>query len=57
MKINAPNKQYNGISAGVTFTNGSAETDHPHLIEWFREHGYGVEGDLDKKQGRKKAGE
>lgn len=57
MKINAPNKQYNGISAGVTFTNGSAETDHPHLIEWFREHGYGVEEDPDKKSGRKKAGE
>lgn len=57
MKIMAPNKQYSGISAGVAFSNGFGETDNPHLIEWFREHGYGVEDDPDKRPGRKKAGE
>lgn len=41
-KIFAPNKQYTGLSAGVAFANGEAETDNPHLIEWFRVHGYQV---------------
>lgn len=43
MKIYALNKNYNGISANVTFVNGVGETDRPHLIEWFRKHGYGIE--------------
>lgn len=47
-KIICPNKQYNGLSASVPFTNGIGETDKPHLIEWFREHGYTVE---DEQQG------
>lgn len=42
-KIFAPNKQYTGLSAGVAFAKGKAETDNPHLIEWFRVHGYQVE--------------
>lgn len=41
--IKAPNKEYNGISAGVTFINGIGETYSPHLMDWFREHGYKVE--------------
>lgn len=41
--IKAPNKDYNGISAGVTFINGIGETYSPHLVDWFREHGYKVE--------------
>lgn len=44
-KIYAPNKQYTGISAGVPFVNGAGETDDPHLIDWFKAHGYEVEGD------------
>lgn len=43
MKIAAPNKNYTGISASVPFVNGIGETDNPHLIKWFREHGYTVE--------------
>lgn len=41
--IYAPNQEYTGISAGVPFTNGVGETDDPHLLEWFKTHGYGVE--------------
>lgn len=40
--IKAPNKDYNGVSASVTFVKGVGETDNPHLIEWFKSHGYEV---------------
>lgn len=43
MKVYAPNKQYTGTSASVPFCNGVGETDNPHLLEWFRSHGYEVE--------------
>lgn len=43
MKVIAPNKEYTGVSASVPFVNGEGETDNPHLIQWFREHGYTVE--------------
>lgn len=43
MKVYSPNKEYTGISASVPFCNGTGETDDPHLIEWFKEHGYTVE--------------
>lgn len=49
-KIYAPNKQYTGVSAGVTFVNGVGETSDPHLLEWFREHGYTVEGEEKPKR-------
>ncbi|BBI32037.1 hypothetical protein [Cohnella abietis] len=42
-KVIAPNNQYNGVSAGVTFIHGSGETSDPSLLDWFREHGYEVE--------------
>ena len=42
-KIYAPNKSYHGNSAGVSFTNGMAETENTYLVEWFRQHGYTVE--------------
>ena len=29
-KIYAPNKSYHGNSAGVSFTNGMAETENPY---------------------------
>lgn len=44
-KIIAPNEQYTGVSAGITFINGVGETADPYLIEWFKEHGYTVEGE------------
>ncbi|WP_052447236.1 hypothetical protein [Clostridium polynesiense] len=45
VKIFAPNKEYTGVSASVDFLNGVGETDNPALLNWFREHGYEVEGD------------
>lgn len=39
-KVKAPNKNYNGISAGVHFVNGEAITDKS--IDWFEKKGYEV---------------
>lgn len=47
MKIYSPNKEYTGISASVSFCSGVGETDDPHLIEWFKEHGYETEKSVD----------
>lgn len=47
-KIIAPNKQYDGISAGVKFDKGIGHTNKPYLIEWFKGHGYTVEKDEPK---------
>lgn len=41
-KIYAPNKDYTGESASVTFVKGVGETSDAYLIEWFKEHGYAV---------------
>lgn len=43
MKVYAPVKDTNGVHASVRFVNGVGETNDPHLIEWFRTHGYGLE--------------
>lgn len=40
--IKAPNRAYNGVSAGVQFSAGEGVTDNPAAIEWFRVHGYEV---------------
>lgn len=49
-KILSPNKEYNGISASVTFVNGVGETNNPQLIDWFKSHGYTVEEDAKKDE-------
>lgn len=50
-KIVAPNKQYDGVSAGVKFDKGVGHTDKPYLIAWFKQHGYTVEKeDLEVKE-------
>lgn len=41
-KIYAPNREYNGISAGVQFRNGVGETDDPAARSYFANAGYGV---------------
>ena len=33
---------FTGIRASVMFVNGQGNTDDPHLIEWFKNHGYVV---------------
>ena len=43
MKIYSPNKEYTGVSASVPFCNGMGETEDPHLIKWFKDHGYKVD--------------
>lgn len=45
MKIYTPVKGATGVWCSVYFYNGVGETKNPHLIEWFRKHGYGIEGD------------
>jgi len=42
-RITAPNKEYAGVSAGVSFSGGEGHTDNPRLIDWFRSHGYLVD--------------
>ena len=46
MKIYAPNKNANGVYASIRFIDGVGETDKPHLIEWFRSHGYKLSGNF-----------
>ena len=46
MKVYAPNKQYTGVSASVSFCNGVGETGDPRLLNWFRSHGYEVEAQV-----------
>lgn len=41
-KVVAPNKDYNGISAGVTFTQGIGKCTDPYLLTWFKSKGYEV---------------
>lgn len=41
-KILAPNNEYVGVSASVTFAKGVGETSNPILIQWFKEKGYTV---------------
>lgn len=43
MKIYAPVKDVNGVWCSVAFVNGVGETNDPHLIDWFLNHGYKVE--------------
>ena len=52
--IVAPNKEYAGISAGVSFRGGEGHTDNPYLIRWFREHGYEIiDNDAENKPAEK----
>lgn len=44
-KIKSPNSQYCGVSCGVHFINGSAETTNENAIAWFKDKGYIVEDD------------
>lgn len=50
--IKAPNKQYTGISAGVSFINGVGECDDLERLKWFERSGYNVEEvvEQDKKE-------
>jgi hypothetical protein len=41
-KIVAPNKMYEGISAGIKFSKGVGDCTDPYLIDWFKSKGYEV---------------
>ena len=43
MKIYTPVKNATGVWCNVYFRNGVGETNDPHLIEWFKSHGYEIE--------------
>lgn len=44
-RVTAPNRGYSGISAGVQFKDGVGETDNPAALAYFRQAGYGIDGD------------
>lgn len=50
MKIFAPVKDAKGVWASVRFVDGVGETDNPKLINWFKSHGYTVEGESNEIQ-------
>ena len=46
MKIYTPVKGATGVWCSVYFKDGVGETKKPHLIKWFKEHGYKVEDEV-----------
>lgn len=42
-KVYSPNKEYNGITAGVQFSNGVGETDDKYILGYLKEKGYRIE--------------
>ena len=49
MKIYTPVINATGVWCNVRFVNGVGETDIPHLVEWFKSHGYKIE-EIDENQ-------
>jgi hypothetical protein len=46
--VRSLNKNYDGVSIGVQFTNGQGETDDGKKLDWFIEHGFEVEGSAEQ---------
>lgn len=42
-KVTAPVRTYNGLSAGVPFTQGVGYTDNEEVMKWFKSKGYKIE--------------
>lgn len=42
-KVYSPNKKYDGITAGVQFSNGIGETDDKYILGYLSSKGYKVE--------------
>lgn len=42
-KIFAPNKQYTGVVATVSFVDGVGESNDSYLIDYFKRKGYTIE--------------
>lgn len=50
--ITAPNPEYNGVSAGVRFTDGKASIEYPRqaaAAEYFGRHRFGIEPEIKAK--------
>lgn len=45
VKVQTPVEGYDGTIAGVTFKDGTAETDDPTAVAYFRRHGYTLDGE------------
>lgn len=52
--IKAPNEQYTGISAGVSFVNGVGQCEDPERLKWFERSGYVIEEEAAKEDDPKK---
>lgn len=48
--VYAPNPRHDGTTASVKFRDGKAEVTDAYLLDWFRRHGYTVEGDAQTEQ-------
>ena len=49
--VTTPVKNYCGIGAGgIQFAYGKAEVREGTVLEWYREHGYGIE-EIDAEDG------
>ena len=42
-KVYSPNKNYDGITAGVQFSNGIGESDDKYILGYLKSKGYKVE--------------
>ena len=49
-KVICPNKDYEGISAGVKFSKGIGECTDPYLIGWFKDKGYTVDSSTEEEE-------
>jgi hypothetical protein len=41
--VYSPNRKFNGVSVGVTFTDGKGETDDDVALAYFARRGYGID--------------
>lgn len=55
--IKAPNKNYSGVSATVSFIKGEGKTDDTQLIAWFKAKGYEVTEEVKSEDSDKLAKE
>lgn len=44
-QVKTPVEGFSGVVAGVSFVDGVGESDSPSALNYFRRHGYAIEGD------------
>lgn len=55
MKITAPVEGFSGTVAGVEFADGVGETSDANALNYFRRHGYEVDGAAKREPAKKSA--